>query len=63
MNRQQALDRLQYAGYHKDSRMFVQTYVENRISYPVAIKEYNTGWQKRLNGVKCNCQECNPSKG
>jgi hypothetical protein len=54
-----ALARLKYAGYHNDSESFVRVYVENRISYQNALRQWNAGHQARLAGVGCNCQECN----
>jgi hypothetical protein len=56
-----ALARLKYAGYHNDYSTFVRVYVENRISYPNAISQYRAGIQARTAGIRCNCQECNPT--
>jgi hypothetical protein len=59
MNRKDAIRLLRYAGYHQDSKRFVSVYIENHISYTNAIKEYREGYQSRINGMKCNCQDCN----
>lgn len=58
MKRQDALAWLRIAGYHNDQAQFARIYVENRISYQVAIGKFREGIQARANGMKCSCQDC-----
>lgn len=43
MTRQKALDAIRAAGTTSNHRDFMRLYVENRISYPVALAEYRKG--------------------
>ena len=56
--RETALAYIRIAGYHEDQKSFVRLYVENRISYQVAIASYRLGYQQKQNGMKCVCFEC-----
>ena len=58
MNRKMALEVIKVSGYHGDTKTFMQTYIENRISYQVAIKHWMLGKTFKANGVKCECSEC-----
>lgn len=61
MKRADALLRLEYAGYHNDTKTLVRLYIENRISYPTAQAAFKKGSTRRANGLKCHCRECNPT--
>jgi hypothetical protein len=58
MNRKQLIGQIEYAGYHNDTKMGVRLYCENRISFKSYNEAFRAGQQKRINGMKCNCQEC-----
>jgi hypothetical protein len=58
MKRQDALGWLRIAGYHGDQAQFTRIYVENRVSYPVAIGQYREGARLKAVGMKCSCSEC-----
>jgi hypothetical protein len=58
MKRKDALVVLRAAGYHNDSKMFARVYVEHRISYTAALKEWNLGTVLKNNGVPCTCYHC-----
>ena len=59
MTRKKALGTCRLAGYHDDSRSFVRAYVENRISYAAAKKEWDIGARMKAAGVPCACPGCN----
>ncbi len=58
MTRKIALDVLRIAGYHNDSKIFVRTYVENRISLAAANKEWRLGQSMKTAGAPCSCRDC-----
>ena len=58
MKRADALVVIRVAGYHDDSKTFVRTYTENRISYTVAMKEFSRGQNMNKGGVPCSCNAC-----
>lgn len=55
--RDNALARIKFCGYHQ-STDWLKYYIENRISYQAAQEAYRAGYQAKVAGVKCNCQEC-----
>ncbi|MCP3681798.1 MAG: hypothetical protein GY861_03825 [bacterium] len=57
MSRKTAIELIKISGYHQDGD-WVRVYCENRISRQVADKAYQTGYQMKMNGVKCNCLNC-----
>jgi hypothetical protein len=54
MTRAGALEVIRSAGAKGDQDLFLRTYVENRISYAVAIREYRAGvaWAKAVNALR-----------
>lgn len=62
MDRKTALQVIKVAGYHEDSKTFMRTYTENRISYSAAMKMYEVGYQQKKAGVKCDCSQCKNEK-
>lgn len=50
MPRAQALGVIRAAGAENNQSLFIRTYLENRISYPVAIREFRAGrqWAQRI---------------
>jgi hypothetical protein len=59
MKRADALALISYAGYHNDSARMIRLYVENKISYPIAQKQFKEGVKMKANGIKCGCNLCN----
>lgn len=59
MKRAHVLALIRYAGYHSDLARMMRLYVENKVSYQVAQTEYNAGTERKKNGTKCNCKDCN----
>lgn len=58
MTRKDALGWIRIAGYHGDDKSMVRLYVENRISYQVAIAEFRRGAAAKKAGVPCACRDC-----
>lgn len=56
--RSMALGWIRIAGYHADDKAMVRLYVENRISYQVAIAEFRRGAEMKRAGVPCFCSQC-----
>lgn len=52
MSRARALDAIKGAGAEGNQPLFLRLYIENRISYPVALAAYRSGiaWAKSLEG-------------
>lgn len=61
--RASALVTCRVAGYHGDTRTFVRTYIENRISYGNAQKEWCKGERMKAEGIVCDCFTCKKEKG
>ena len=57
MKRKDALAYIKVAGFHNDSKTFTRLYVENRIAYSGAVKEWRDGAAMR-GKVRCDCHEC-----
>lgn len=58
MKRDVLLSHLRVAGYHDDSATFTRLYIENRISYDSAKKEYLKGQKMKADGIGCTCPDC-----
>lgn len=56
--RESALVNCRVAGYHNDSKLFVDAYIENRISYQKAEEAWREGVRAKRNGMKCGCYNC-----
>lgn len=57
-----ALGACRIAGYHDDTRTFVRTYIEGRISYGKATEQWHKGQQMKKSGVICECFHCKQEK-
>ena len=62
MTRKRALAAIFAAGYHEDRKTFTRVYVENRVSFLAANREYIDGQIARRNGLRCTCHECQQAK-
>jgi hypothetical protein len=58
MTRKQALNAIQFAGYHEDRATGTRLYVENRVSITAYNEAFNKGRRAKAAGVPCNCMEC-----
>lgn len=56
--RDNAIVTMRIAGYHNDSRLWTETYIENRVSRRVADKAWLDGQRQKANGARCNCRDC-----
>jgi hypothetical protein len=63
MDRKTAIQVIKVAGYHGDTKTFMRTYCENRISFAVADNFFRNGKQAKLAGMKCDCNQCKKEKG
>lgn len=53
-----AISLLRAAGYHGDDRLWARLYVENRISFPAAMRARREGKAMLERGVRCGCSRC-----
>lgn len=56
--REKALAICRGAGYHGDQKAFTRAYIENKLSYSVAMEAYNAGIKAKENGMPCSCAKC-----
>ncbi len=62
LTRKEAINLIQFAGYHNDPAASTRLYIENRISQAAAQRAFATGAQKRKQGMPCGCHDCQKEK-
>ena len=56
--RERTLNTLKLAGYHLDRTLWHNTYIENRVSWDVALEQWYRGQDLKKQGIHCGCFQC-----